>query len=124
MSSIHIPTDLWNGIIREFRIDLVRNDVFHKVKSLFKDTVEFDILALRYYESELWLFNTLYLIRYYESCPEFPGLYSSLNLCIRDICEYIDEHQDMLDAMYYHDKCPESIICLIEDIYNYYDGGL
>lgn len=124
MSGIHIPTDLWNGIIRDFRIDLVRNDVFHKVKAEFKEKVEFDILALEYYESELWLYDTLNTIRYYEKCPEFPGVYSSLQLCIRDICEYIDEHHDMLDTLYYHDKCPQTIIYQIEDMYDYYDGGL
>lgn len=121
MNAIHIPSDLWNGIIRDFRIDLVRNDIFHKVKAEFKNKVEFDILSLRYHETELWVCNILNTIKYYEQCPEFHGVYSSLQLCIRDLCEFIDEHHDMLSMLYYHDNCPDHIRYLIEDIYDYYD---
>jgi signal recognition particle GTPase len=120
--SFHIPTDLWNGLIKDYRIDLVRNDIFPSVKNEFKDKLEFHILALPYYKTEQYVTHLLDTVNYYQNCNYFHGLHSSLQLCIRDICEFIDEYYSILKILCNHNKCPTNIRNKICTLFSYYDN--
>lgn len=116
-----IPNELWNGIIYDFKIDLERNDIFPKIQSEFKDKVEFDILAISYYKLESYIEHYLDTMEYFAFCNYFHGLSHSMQLCIRDICEFIDNHDDALCLVWNHDKCPTHIKKKISTLFEYYD---
>ena len=118
----NLPLDITNTIIKDFKTDLEIIDYFPKHKLNFINNIEFHILYISFNKNEFY--DMLLYMNYYNSCNYFHGYESSRQICIRDICEYIDLYDNHLKLLYFHNKCPIELKKDIEKFYYYSDYDL
>ena len=120
----NIPKEICNGLIKDFKSDIERNDAFEGHKRNFKDNVEYYIQSIVIDDNYSYIKSILSSMEFYTKCEYFHGLETSIHTCLRDIHEFTCYYETNLRLVYKNTNCPNDIKKMIVLLFYFSDMKL